>query len=433
MSLPLAVRRALAARERLSRRTVVSIAASLGALSERWLDSSDPYRRRAVRLLTERHGYAAPAAETLLDRLFGSMRETDFVRMLELELGDPRVLDGFRRVRPGDRRLLRAHGPGLITHYLAGNLPNPSIQAVAFGLLLKSANLIKESRRDSGVVGVYLESLRRLDRGLADACVLLDPSDRGAAMEAAGRSGLVTITGQDRTVRHLRSRLESRTKVVGYGHRVSVTVIFKEKLSTVTAVRWLAARTSRDVWEAEQRGCLSCWLVAVERGGGCEPRRFARELSACLDRQDRLDPTSFRSRAGERAKASHRGLWRIRRVKGQDVECLESSPPGRWQVLYEGRESGPPPAGGEWTIRVCAFEGRGWTRAVGRFRGHLQGAALEAPPSRFESCAEALAEMGVSRVTRAGKLQAPPLTWHRDGRPALAEWVRWTDWERTLD
>ena len=40
-----------------------------------------------------------------------------------------------------------------------------------------------------------------------------------------------------------------------------------------------------------------------------------------------------------------------------------------------------------------------------------------------------LARMGVHRVCPIGQMQRPPLSWHHDGRPNLADLVQWTDFE----
>jgi len=50
------------------------------------------------------------------------------------------------------------YGPDLIAHFLAGNVPAPSINSICFGLLLKSANLVKVSSRDP----VFRRSLSNL-------------------------------------------------------------------------------------------------------------------------------------------------------------------------------------------------------------------------------------------------------------------------------
>jgi hypothetical protein len=37
--------------------------------------------------------------------------------------------------------------------------------------------------------------------------------------------------------------------------------------------------------------------------------------------------------------------------------------------------------------------------------------------------------LGVSRFCPAGRMQYPPLTWHHEGRPVLADLVTWIDAE----
>jgi hypothetical protein len=46
---------------------------------------------------------------------------------------------------------------------------------------------------------------------------------------------------------------------------------------------------------------------------------------------------------------------------------------------------------------------------------------------RAMALAGELANIGVNRVCRIGQMQRPPLTWQHDGRPNLADLVRWTD------
>jgi hypothetical protein len=46
---------------------------------------------------------------------------------------------------------------------------------------------------------------------------------------------------------------------------------------------------------------------------------------------------------------------------------------------------------------------------------------------RALSFASDLARMGVHRVCPIGQMQRPPLSWHHDGRPNLADLVNWTD------
>jgi hypothetical protein len=61
--------------------------------------------------------------------------------------------------------------------------------------------------------------------------------------------------------------------------------------------------------------------------------------------------------------------------------------------------------------------------------GKFSTMALAAMPIEAEAIIEVLGQWGVSRVCSLGTMQTPPLGWRHDGRPALADLVRWIDWE----
>ena len=54
---------------------------------------------------------------------------------------------------------------------------------------------------------------------------------------------------------------------------------------------------------------------------------------------------------------------------------------------------------------------------------------LAVTEDQTQEVATALARWGAARVCPLGQMQNPPLAWRHDGRPALADLVRWTDWE----
>ena len=69
-------------------------------------------------------------------------------------------------------------------------------------------------------------------------------------------------------------------------------------------------------------------------------------------------------------------------------------------------------------------------RQAERVRCQVSTVGLAATPDQAASMAQSLARWGVSRICSLGSMQNPPLTWRHDGRPALADLVRWTDWEQ---
>jgi hypothetical protein len=63
-------------------------------------------------------------------------------------------------------------------------------------------------------------------------------------------------------------------------------------------------------------------------------------------------------------------------------------------------------------------------------RGEVSTVGLAAPEDAAAELAGHLAAWGAARVCPVGQMQNPPLTWRHDGRPAVGDWVTWTDWER---
>ena len=68
-------------------------------------------------------------------------------------------------------------------------------------------------------------------------------------------------------------------------------------------------------------------------------------------------------------------------------------------------------------------------RTAEMVRGQVSTVGLAATKLDAADLVRQLAHWGVTRVCPIGKMQNPPLTWRHDGRPALGNYVRWTDWE----
>jgi hypothetical protein len=63
------------------------------------------------------------------------------------------------------------------------------------------------------------------------------------------------------------------------------------------------------------------------------------------------------------------------------------------------------------------------------YRPYLQTAAVAADAARWPEIAALLGAAGVTRLCPLGRTQHPSPGWHHDGRPRLADLVRWVDWE----
>lgn len=61
--------------------------------------------------------------------------------------------------------------------------------------------------------------------------------------------------------------------------------------------------------------------------------------------------------------------------------------------------------------------------------GYLQTVAIEGAEDRLPTLAEALCQVGATRVTSFEKAPWPPPWWHHDGASVFAGLIRWIDLE----
>ncbi|OGW82385.1 MAG: hypothetical protein A3C47_02365 [Omnitrophica bacterium RIFCSPHIGHO2_02_FULL_51_18] len=331
-------------------------------------------------------GFTEDMSHKLLDSLFKELTTLKLIGLLKAEFKDPLVLDGFRR----DAKTStwhRAQGPRVITHIFSGNVPNPSIVSFVLGMLVKSKNVGKVSSKDKGFLDIYLDSLKMVDCGLASGNSLLKANNKKALERSIQASDLVVVYGDDRTLSEVRKMIPSKTRFIGYGHRVSFGICLKETL-TKRNLSKLARNAATDIWMMDQRGCLSPAVIYLETGGEVSPLLFSQHVTKHLSRY------------------------------------------GRWLTLYDDAVSDFPKICEGKVIHFQAFNDiEKVYKKLKPIRLSLQSVALEGNSVRRQGAALRLAQLGINRICRAGQMQNPPITWHHDGMPNLASWVRWTDLE----
>lgn len=415
--------------KKIKQRKIFSIIASLGELSEEWLVKNNFYRQKALGLLVRDSGFSKRMSEALLDATFRELTRKKLTLLLKSELGDPRALDGFCFNKITGNRSY-AKGPRILTHIFSANIPNPAVSSLVHGMLVKSANIIKVSKRDAGILPVYLESLKKHDAMLSKTNLLLDSESHTALNEWVNASDAVVVYGSDETVGQVRKMAGPEKIFAGYGHRVSFSLYSREALNK-KEMPDLAKKTARDVWMADQRGCLSPAVVYVEAGGAVSGLKFAQSVAEAL-RGLSLADQGLRPAGPQRIldKEDLKNRWKLKKVKGEEAHFWESSVRGEWAVFFEQKNPEFSHVSGGQSVFIREYKNlKDVSGALSPYGKYLQAAALEAPGAKRESIAQILAELGVNRVTRAGCLQEPPASWHHDGMPNLAGWLRWTDLE----
>lgn len=420
-------------REReLARYNTLGIVRVLAELGDNWLQPEYPFRQFALSRGPAETGFSAATLAAGLDALFTPLTRENLNALLVQDLGHVQRLDE-PCATPDEQRAGRqslATGPELIAHITAGNLPSPAIVSIALGLLVRSAQFVKCARGASFLPRLFAHSLYELDPKLASCLEIAEWRGGEESLEAAlfAEADCVTTTGSDETLAAIRHRLPARTRFLGYGHRVSFGYIGKENLVGFSAKK-AAARAAADVAAWNQLGCLSPHVIYVESGGVVSPELFAELIAAELAKKEESEPRGELHVELAATITARRGFYEVRAAGQTDTRLWCSENSTAWTVVFEDDPR----------FQISCLNRFVYVKAVQNLEEALQGAdavrgcvstvALAADEARAKEMTLRLARWGATRVCPLGRMQQPPLLWHHDGRPALADLVTWTDWE----
>ena len=417
----------------LQRRATGQIIRVLAEVARDWQEPENVFRRLALKLGPQELGFSEGTLARGLDDFFAAITAESLEHLLVQELGHPKRLDGpvaTREEKLGTRAAL-AIGPELQAHITAGNIPNAALTSMVLGLLTRSAQFVKCASGASLLPRLFAHSLYQADAKLSACLEVAEWPGGSEVLEGAlfAEADCVTATGTDETLAAIRAKLPPRVRFLGYGHRVSFGYITQEALSGHD-VPELAARAARDVTAWNQLGCLSPHVFYVERDGHVSGERFAAMLAEELERLERREPRGEVSTEAAAAIANSRAMYAVRAAHIPDTKhwCSEGST--AWTVVFE---SDP-------RFQVSCLNRFIYVKEAGGLNDVINGAdmlhgqvstvGVAAAAHQMPGIVERLARWGVTRVCPIGRMQSPPLAWRHDGRPPLADLVRWVDWEQ---
>jgi hypothetical protein len=370
-------------------------------------------------------GFTPEMVREAVELTFASLTRDSLREVLVRELGDAGILDGFR-----PRGALQAHarGPKLIAHFLAGNVPVPGIQSICFGLLLKSANIVKLASRDPVLPALFVESLRAVDveLGASVAALEWDREEEELTRAAlAGADGVVAF-GNDRTVAALRQAAPAKATFLGYGNKLSFALVLKEAM-TEANLPALAEAVAFDVSVYDQQGCLSPHVIYVEERGALGPRKFAAALAQAMAAYQLRVPRGVLSAEEAAALTQTRSAYEFRSASDRRVAVWASPKPNDWTVIYEDDPSFTPSCLNRLVYVKPTDSPARVIAAVERYAESISTIGVAPAGERMAALAADAANLGVHRVCALGQMQRPPLWWFHDGKPNLAGLVRWTE------
>jgi hypothetical protein len=307
-------------------------------------------------------------------------------------------------------------------------------------LLVKSALLLKPGFGDIPLPVLFARGLEEEAPELARCvAVLYWPADESGRTETALREAdLVVAYGSDETIGWIRSRIPPQTPLRAYRHRMGFVLIGKDALKEEEpggsgpplrqSGRRTASTAARSVALFDQKGCVSPHVILVERGGGVTPGAWAGLLAEELEvLEDELPSGELSLEAGA-ALQQVRGDAELKAAEGQGA-VYHGGTRAPWTVSFIPG-GGPEVSCLNRAVTVIPVDRlQDGLRALRAWGAFLQTVGVAGLGSRGPEIAEALAHLGVSRITSLENTPWPRPWWHHDGGGPLRDLVRWTDLE----
>jgi Acyl-CoA reductase (LuxC) len=416
----------------LANRSTQSLVNFLSDLAENWLEPEFPFRKFALENAAA-IGFSPATLERGLDNFFKQMTRENFHALLIQEFGDAKRLDAIcsTNIEEKSSRAAIARAPEFQVHICAGNIPNPALTSIVFGLLLRSAQFVKCASGSAFLPRLFAHSIYDADPKLGACLEIAEWRGGNLDLENAlfAEADCVTATGNDETLDKIRRHLPLKTKFLGHGHRVSFGFVTAEILHGLRAKKIVAAAAD-DVVAWNQLGCLSPHVIYVQLGGGISPEHFAQLLAEELERREQTEPRGELPAEHAAVIASRRGIYEVRAAHSPESTrhwCSKDST--AWTVVYEADALFQLSCLNRFVYVKPVADLKTALENADAVRGKVSTVGIAAPEEKINEIATRLARWGATRICPLGQMQNPPLAWRHDGRPALGDLITWTDLE----
>jgi len=416
----------------LAARSTESLIELLSAVALNWLNPGYTFRKLALEHGPAATGFSRETLSNGLDQFFRQLTPENFSTLLTQDLGHTQRLEKFVATVAEERQSRRsiACAPELLVQIAAGNLPNPSFMSLALGILLRSAQVMKCASGGAFLPRLFAHSIYDEDRKLGACLEVAEWHGGNTALEDVlfADADCVTATGSDEALAAIRQRVPARARFVGYGHRVSFAFVAKDALTSYNSRR-VISRAANDVVAWNQLGCLSPHAVYVENGGTLDAEGFAEALAQELAEREAVEPRGSVPNEAAAQIASRRAFYEVRAAHSPDTRLWTSEQSTAWTVVYESGAKFPHSCLNRFIYVKGVPDLKAVIEGADTVRKQVSTVGIAASEARSMALATEFARWGATRICPIGEMQNPPLTWRHDGRPALGDLIRWTDWE----
>lgn len=374
----------------------------LDAVAQLWLDRKSPYRKEALKKMPGIVGYSSEMTEIALDNLFENMQRENLYKVMWIDAGKPSYYDRFEYMPQYDG-YIRAQPLGRVLHVSPGNVFVGGVDSLMYGFLSKNVNFLKMSRQDPVFPLLFAKSLKEVDefKYICDSFSILSFSSEDKEVEDFLKNhcdGIVVLGGEN-AIKQYREGLPLGARLVEYGPRYSFSIITEEGFNEADP-REVFKNCAIDVILWEQRACSSPQVIYVEKS---IIDTFLARFPEFLEKLGKKFPQENLSMDEKVEILKAREMARFEEAEGNAV-LHKAHRSDRWTVIYEDSPNFKISPLNR-TIYIKPFSS--WADILGqalKIKDYLQTVGILATSGQIKMLSKALSRVGVSRITRIGRM-----------------------------
>jgi long-chain-fatty-acyl-CoA reductase len=387
----------------------------MNELGMRWLDEGFESRKLAVEFAKKTTQYQGPSIFYDLGLLSTALRRIKIYDMLEMEIGNPYLLDEWI---PRKAVYLHAEPRGKVVHIMVGNIPMAGLFSIVRSVLTKNVTIAKLPRRDLLTTLLFALSFVQLDPNHPiTKSISVAYWEPGSAIEdqMLQMADVVCAWGEKGSIEPIKRKISYGTEFVEFGPKKSIHLIGAD----TPDYQYAAMKAAYDISVYDQAACFSPQETFLEG----DPTPYVEALRVWLDRSLTRIPKVTLS---EDEKANISGVRQEAKFQG-------------WRVVAPNHSG--------WTIIVtdgpCQIEGHPLSRtmyihpvkhlseALPFVNKDTQTVAIH-PPDRCKELADELVRRGAARITEVGRAGRPRPGFAHDGMFPMERLIRWVTIERGI-
>jgi hypothetical protein len=349
------------------------------------------------------------------------LRKSNLEGMLRLNLGGClEFLDGFRPV--GSLRLA-AKPRGLISMWMAGNVPTLPLFSIAAALLAKNVCLVKVAMENSEGVIPLLKVLSHSEAaGLTGAVVLqfvtviwFDYQHQDLSEQMSRAADTKIMWGGAEALRAISAlpRKEHCTEI-GFGPKYSIGLLDRKRLERSEGLDTVIAAFVRDIAAFDQRACSAPQTIFVEKNSRLSLRQVGELFAKHFRRLPQKPSLDFYTTV---RILNVRAEWAL----DDQRDVISSGPEANWTICMDSVASMKEAVQSR-TIFLSEIDS--WEQILPLLTPKIQTVGIAfGNPTDAETFANQATLRGVARCVRPGLMNGFESPW--DGKLLVSELVRW--------